>query len=318
MNSTNVTESGRPIVENTVANVFEAYYPTVDLPFFNISLWNIFNKTMTVLSGGKFVPDEFKFVQGQLPLSELNHVLVGIATYYVVIFGGKFLLRNREPYKLNAIFQLHNIFLTFVSFSLLVLMIEQLFPIIYRNGIFFGICDISAWKPELVTLYYLNYLVKFVEFIDTLFLVLKKKNLTFLHTYHHGATALLCYTQLVGNTSVSWVPITLNLGVHCLMYFYYFLAARGIRVWWKEWVTRFQIVQFIFDVTFIFLVAYHRAAFLYMKSLPHSQCAGSTTAIFSGFCILASYLFLFTAFYIELYKRAGSKKAKEANSKKNR
>lgn len=287
------------------------YKPTLERPFFNIYLWEKFDYAATLLTNGHFIPSQFEFIPGKLPLSKFPHVIAAISAYYLIIFGGRAVLKNTEPFKLNFLFQAHNLFLTTVSLSLLLLMIEQLVPMITKNGLYYAICNIGAWTQPMVTLYYMNYIIKYIEFIDTVFLVLKHKKLTFLHTYHHGATALLCYTQLMGTTAISWVVISLNLGVHVVMYWYYFLAARGIRVWWKEWVTRFQIIQFVLDIGFIYFAVWQKFASDFYPSLPHcGKCVGSTTATFSGCAIISSYLFLFIAFYIEVYRRRGTKKSR--------
>jgi fatty acid elongase 2 len=259
------------------------------------------------------VPDDFVFVENETFLSTFPPVAVAIVTYYTVIFGGQAIFRKYDltAWKLNFLFQFHNFLLTVISGTLLVLMVEQLIPIIYQHGLFHAICNANAWTPRLVTLYYLNYMTKYLEFVDTVFLVVKRKKIIFLHSYHHGATALLCYFQLTGATAISWVPITLNLAVHVVMYFYYFLAARGIRVWWKQWITNFQITQFVLDLGFIYYAAFikvkHDYGLFGCGENVCINCVGTSLATWTGLSIISSYLFLFILFYIDIYIKKGKK-----------
>lgn len=271
-------------------------------------LWNLFDKYLTYLTQGRFSPKTFNFKVGVVPLSNSSTVLFVISLYYTLIFGGQYVLKGTKPLKLNTLFQLHNFCLTSVSLVLLILLLEQIIPIIYQNGLFFAICDAGALTQPIMTVYYINYLIKYFEFLDTIFLVLKHKKLTFLHTYHHGATVLLCYTELVGYTTISWVPISLNLAVHVLMYWYYFLSARGVKVWWKRLITIFQILQFILDLSFIYFATYTKIVHYLRLDLPHCEdCFGSVTSTLAGCFIISSYLFLFISFYIETYRHKAIK-----------
>lgn len=93
------------------------------------------------------------------------------------------------------------------------------------------------------------------------------------------------------------------------MYYYYFQAARGIKVWWKQYITQLQILQFIIDLAFIYFASWNYFASAYAPSFPHvGTCAGEPLAAFCGCAILSSYLVLFLAFYTRTYKKGKSEK----------
>lgn len=141
-----------------------------------------------------------------------------------------------------------------------------------------------------------------------------------MHVYHHSATALLCFTQLQGKTSVSWVVISLNLAVHVLMYAYYALTSMGIRVPWKKAVTVSQIVQFVIDLFVVFFASYNYWAYNKwgMQQYSLGSCSGTEYAALSGMGVLSSYLVLFILFYQKTYlQKKGQQVANAVSGKAN-
>lgn len=131
--------------------------PTLDRPF-GLALWPIFEKGFAAIMGYK--PQDFRFVPGETPMSTLPVTAITLITYYIIIFGGREVMRNQPALKLNGLFKSHNLGLTIVSFVLLVLFLEQLIPTVVRHGVFHAICShAGGWTDKLVILYYVSLLV---------------------------------------------------------------------------------------------------------------------------------------------------------------
>lgn len=152
--------------------------------------------------------------------------------------------------------------------------------------------------------YYINSFFKFWEFTDTFLLVLRKRPVAFLHSYHHAATLTLTYVQMVEHSTAQWVPIVLNLWVHVFMYYYYAMAAVGVKIWWKKHLTTLQIGQFVIDIAVISYAFYVFARGNYSEDV----CYGTTTAAWVGGIVLFSYLVLFIRFFANTYRKPVAKK----------
>lgn len=127
---------------------------SLDRPF-GFELWPHFSKAFELVAG--YPAEEFGFVVGKTPMSTLRDTSIFVVIYYAVIFGGRELMRKRDPLKLKTLFLIHNFVLTLVSAVLLALYIEELLPTVVRKGIFFAICDRDGgWTQRLELLYYVG------------------------------------------------------------------------------------------------------------------------------------------------------------------
>ncbi|KAI7869972.1 fatty acid elongase [Spinellus fusiger] len=285
---------------------------SVERPF-GIYLFGILNTLSKTITGTP--ASNFTFVEGVTRLSTFKEVVVTCLVYYATIFGGQYLMRKFAPFGLKNIFQIHNVLLTLVSGTLLLLLTEQIFPMLVKHGLYHALCKPEAWTQELVIIYYLNYLVKYWELADTIFLVTKKKKLEFLHYFHHSMTLVLCYSQLVGGTTLSWLPIILNLLVHVLMYYYYYRTSLGYKIWWKKYLTSMQIIQFVIDLLVVYACSYTYYAYTFTNGMPNfGNCAGKDLPAVFGCFLLTSYLFLFINFYHATYSIQKEKKSSNSSA----
>ncbi|KAE8224187.1 hypothetical protein CF319_g2882 [Tilletia indica] len=254
------------------------------------------------------------------PLSTFPSIFLVLASYLSIVLGLRAAINKgavQPPHPnsrhLKTIFVIHNVALSVSSGLLLAAIMEEVVPILRRDGFFPAICAVSSYTPRLRAMYLINYYMKFWELLDTVFLVVKRKPLGFLHPYHHTATAFLCFTQLHGHTSAQWFVICLNLAVHTAMYGYYALMSLKIPCPWKRLVTTAQIVQFILDIGLIYFATYNYFVSTYAPSLPHvGTCAGEESAAVFGCIIIASYLYLFVDFYQRTYSKKTPAKIQRA------
>ncbi|KAL4398796.1 Fatty acyl-CoA elongase/Polyunsaturated fatty acid specific elongation enzyme [Malassezia pachydermatis] len=244
------------------------------------------------------------WVPGVTPMSTPKEVFVGAVMYLVIVLGGQQIMRMFPAVPAKYIklpFFLHNVFLTLGSLLLLLCYLERAVPFWKSQGFHDAVCDGKIYY-ELELLHIINYYFKYWEFVDTFFLVIKKKKLMFLHVYHHMATAVLCYTQIVAQTPVAWFVISINLAVHVVMYAYYGLSSIGISCPWKKWITTGQITQFVIDLCICNYTLYHYFGLKLRGVLPGVKpCWGQPIAALGAVMVLLSYLVLFILFYHATY-----------------
>jgi len=227
-------------------------------------------------------------------------VVITIA-FLVAVYLGKRFMRNRKPFELKEIIIIHNLILVIMSAYMCIGMVYEVFDKKYKYHC--NDLDSSPAGWPMAKYLWLFYFSKIVEFGDTFIMVFRKKDdqISFLHLYHHSTIYLTWWFGVYyGPGGESYFGATLNSFVHVWMYGYYTLAALGFRdIWWKKYLTQFQMLQFIVNI----LHALYGVLFC-PDSCNFPRMLGYMMVVY----MLSLYL-LFASFYSNRY--AASKKEKK-------
>ncbi|XP_067670929.1 very long chain fatty acid elongase 5-like [Haliotis asinina] len=201
-----------------------------------------------------------------------------------------------KPLNLKPLLVLHNFiccvgsFYTFYGFT----------RGVYKSGFLYS----KEVTEELTFVFWVYYMTKIVELMDTVFMILRhrQRQISFLHVFHHSSMLLL------SNFGYAYLPYpciavfqSLNSLVHVVLYFYYGLTAvvPNNPPQWRKQLTQMQIIQFLIDFAIsLYGVVYYEFCFF---------------SLFYGL----SMTVLFSNFYYHAYVRKPKQKQPEDKIKSN-
>ncbi|CAH1395776.1 unnamed protein product [Nezara viridula] len=238
---------------------------------------------------------ESREIQSWLMMSSIWPSVALTSGYlYFVILGGPKLMEGRKPYNLKSPMLVYNLLQVVFSSWIVIKGIKETYGSFFTGACVPSLLD-SKTAYEVETLNWFYMMSKYVEFLDTIFFILRGKwnQVTFLHVYHHANMAIFTWVFVKYISGIQIFMIALcNSFVHAVMYGYYLLAALGPQVrrflWWKRYITKLQIVQFVAIISF-------------MVNLQVQGCDCSPWFILFSICNTSSFLVLFLCFYAKAY-----------------
>jgi len=236
------------------------------------------------------------------------HLSIVISFIYVILVGlGNIWMRSRPKYELRFMLIIWNLFLAVFSITGAIRSFPEFYYALTQHGIVYSVCD-SNWIYGVSGFWgFIFAISKVPELIDTLFIILRKQKLIFLHWYHHATVLCYCWFSYKDfATNGRWF-MNMNYIVHGLMYSYYACKALRIRVpiFISQLITTLQIVQMICGC-YVNWVAYQTKLYS-----PQTECNVSFENIYASMAMYLTYFALFFNFFLHVYVFRSSSKENE-------
>lgn len=243
--------------------------------------------------------------------------LVYLAVFYVVGFALlKYIRREKAPMKFKNAKLVYNTAMSAFSFYLFYAVLRQLIKSFVRSKTNTLICDSELEMFDNLEWYFLIfYYSKYIEYIDTFFLVMANvADLTSvkmrLHLWHHLITPTIVYTTWFYPCTGGWIGPLTNGFVHFIMYGYYGISVVFPEIKkWGNYVTYVQLIQFVT------VVVYHS---IWVIPSMLSGCEGNGYQLTFNLANYLIFLVLFLYFYFSKNSKSPVKSNGSANGTVNK
>ena len=219
------------------------------------------------------------------------------AIYLVLVLGGQQFMKKRAPLDLRRVLCMWSSAHCVFSFYALCRVAPYFYYLLVTGGIRHSMCDSMGYIGSMGggVWCFLFPFSKLPELFDTAFIVLRKKRLSFLHTYHHISVFVYCwysYAHPIG-TGI-WFGL-INYSVHTIMYAYYAYTASGRVVSRRvaKCITILQLSQMFVGVYINYVGI--------TSLLRDKACATNWFAISISIFFYVSYAILFGNFFYQAY-----------------
>ena len=218
--------------------------------------------------------------------------------YLSAIYFGPKWMENREELKIKPYIFVYNLYQCLLNLLTVVGMIYEIYSNPWFKYPWGNTVQRDSNGFRIAVLVWLHYNNKFIELLDTLFMILRKKKeqLSFLHCYHHILMMWAWFFCVRCETGGDvYFGACVNSFIHVIMYGYYTLALLNIPCPWKRWITNCQMIQCVACLS-------HSCYVIYQGNLPIEL------PLYQGF-VMINMLVLFSQFYVKSYgKKPAAKK----------
>ena len=232
-----------------------------------------------------------------------------LVLYPAMIYLGKEYMKDKQPFQIRHWIFMYNMYQCVLNAWTVYEMIKEF----YTNPHYKCIVGFLPWGSKVQPGYkgfrmswlvWIHYNNKYVELLDTVWMVLRKKNkqITLLHCYHHVLLIWVwwhcCSIESGGE---AWFGACINSLIHVYMYGYYTLSLLKWKVeWMKIYMTTCQMLQFV--------VCLIHASFVYYQTTYGTDLQGYNDPRLCAdqAFVMVNMLALFGHFFYKSYMQKSS------------